>query len=442
MSQVPQFPHIVEENLSRYMDELGEDAALFFSPPHHTRSNDTEFQYRQSSDILYLCGWHDPEMALLIRPKSDKPVVMFVQPKNPKMEIWTGIRPGVEGAKRDFGASEAYPIDELAKQLPHLLMGFDCLHYRFAENSDKDQLLLSSIAKARKQGRGSGMDGPNTFVDPSKVLHRLRQVKSTAELAVIRKAAEITKTAHESAMSVTAPGVYEYQLEAKIAFEFRNQGGSGPGYSTIVGGGNNAVILHYTANDQPLNDGDVVCVDAGCELGSYTADVTRSWPVNGRFTEPQKQIYSAVLKANELAIAACKPGIPYQQIHQTAVRSLTNSMLELGLIEGELEDCIANNTYKKYYMHGTGHWLGMDVHDVGPYVADGESITLEPGMVLTVEPGLYIDINDDSAPEQFRGIGIRIEDDILITEDGYENLTAHIAKSIEAVEALVGVGKG
>lgn len=439
MSQVPQFPHIVAENLVRYMQALGDDAALFFAPPHHTRSHDTEFVYRQSSDILYLCGWHDPDMALLIRPKSDKPVVMFVQPKNPEMEIWTGIRPGVDGAKRDFGASDAYSIDELAKQLPHLLMGVERLHYRFAENADMDRLLLASIAKARKNGRSSGMDGPGVFIDPSKVLHRLRQIKTSAEIDVLRKAADITKAAHEGAMAMTAPGIFEYQLEAKIAYEFRNQGGTGPGYTTIVGGGNNAVILHYISNDQPLRDGDVVCVDAGCELGAYTADVTRAWPVNGRFTDAQKLIYSAVLQANELAIAACKPGVPYQSIHQTAVRSLTQSMLDLGLIEGELEECIANNVYKKYFMHGTGHWLGMDVHDVGPYVDGGESITLEPGMVLTVEPGIYIDIADESAPEQFRGIGIRIEDDILITDDGYENLTAHIAKSIEDVEALVGV---
>ena len=438
MSQVPQFPHIVQANMQAYMAALGEDAALFISPPHTTRSNDTEYEYRQNSDILYLCGWRDPDMALLIRPKSDKPVIMFVQPKDPAREIWTGIRPGVEGAKRDFGADEAYNFSDLAKQLPHLLMGVERLHYGFTENTSMDKLLMRSIQRANRLGRTSGLSGPDVFIHPSRTLHRLRQIKSEAEIEVMRKAVAITKQAHEEAMAMTAPGVFEYQLEAKISYVFRSNGGTGPGYTSIVGGGNNAVILHYISNDQPLRDGDVVCVDAGCELGSYTADITRSWPVNGKFTEAQKDIYEAVLAANEAAIAACKPGIRYREIHEASVQSLTESMVRLGLIEGDVEDIIANEGYKKFFMHGTGHWLGMDVHDVGPYVEGTDSIIVETGMMLTIEPGVYIDAEDDSVPERYRGIGIRIEDDILITTDGHENLSKDIPKSVEAVERLVG----
>ena len=438
MSQVPQFPHIVQANMQSYIDALGEDAALFISPPHVTRSNDTEYEYRQSSDILYLCGWRDPDMAMLIRPKADKPIVMFVQPKDPTREIWTGIRPGVEGAKRDFGANEAYNFSELSKQLPHLLMGVERLHYAFAENTAMDKLLMNSIQRANRLGRTSGLAGPDVFVHPSRTLHRLRQIKSEAEIEVMRKTVAITKEAHEEAMAMTAPGVFEYQIEAKISYVFRSNGGTGPGYTSIVGGGNNAVILHYISNDQPLRDGDVVCVDAGCELGSYTGDVTRSWPVNGRFTEGQRDIYEAVLAANEAAIAACKPGIRYREIHEASVQSLTESMVRLGLLEGEVDEIIANEGYKKFFMHGTGHWLGMDVHDVGAYVDGIDSIIVEAGMILTVEPGIYIDANDDSVPERYRGIGIRLEDDILITADGYDNLSKDIPKSVEAVERLVG----
>ena len=317
-------------------------------------------------------------------------------------------------------------------------MGVERLHYGFADNSAMDKLLMRSIQKANRLGRTSGMSGPDVFINPSKVLHRLRQIKSPAEIEVMRKAVAITKKAHEEAMAMTAPGVFEYQLEAKIAYVFRSSGGTGPGYTSIVGGGNNAVILHYVTNDQPLRDGDVVCVDAGCELGSYTGDITRAWPVSGTFTDAQREIYEAVLKANEAAIATCKPGIRYREVHEASVLSLTTSMIELGLLEGDVDENIANETYKKFFMHGTGHWLGMDVHDVGPYVDGTDSILLEAGMMLTVEPGIYIDADDESVEEKYRGIGIRIEDDILITETGYENLSADIPKSVEAVEAIVG----
>jgi Xaa-Pro aminopeptidase len=286
---------------------------------------------------------------------------------------------------------------------------------------------------------------PDAFVDPGRVLHDLRLIKSDAELALLQEASDITAAAHLRAMAITAPGVAEYVLEAEISHVFRRRGGSGPGYTTIVGGGANATILHYIENDAPLQDGDLVCVDAGCEYEWYTADVTRTWPVNGRFTEPQRAVYQAVLDAQEAAISASVPGATFMEVHDVATRSLTISMIHLGLLEGDAEDSgcvdalIEAEKHKRYYMHGTSHWLGMDVHDVGAYAADGRSRVLAAGMVLTIEPGLYIPMDDELAPEPLRGIGIRIEDDVLITVDGNRVLTDGVPKSVDAVEAAVGV---
>ena len=442
MPRSEQFVQSVQSNLNKFIESLekeeGTQAALFFAPKHHLRNGDAEYPYRQSSDILYLTGWEDAGMALLIRPHAKKKVVMFVPPKDPKMEIWTGFRAGVEGAKEDFGADDAFAFSELTTQLPNLLMGVDVLHYRFAENSEMDQLLLSSIAKGRKIGKGNGMSIPERFCDPSLILHRQRLIKSDIELKIIRKAAEITSKAHQEAMKMTASGVFEYQLEAKIAYVFRDQGGNGPGYTTIVGGGANAVILHYIQNDSALQDGDLVCVDAGCEFEYYTADVTRTWPVNGSFSPAQRELYEAVLKAEELTIQSVKPGVKFSELQNTAARSLTESLVKLGILEGDVEELLADKKYRKFYMHGVSHWLGMDVHDVGPYVSQKDSIPLAAGMLLTIEPGLYFAKDDESIPEQYRGIGIRIEDDILVTEDGSENLTAMIPRSIEDIEAIVG----
>lgn len=446
MPRSEQFMQSTRENLAKFIQRLEEEgkkenknhAALFFAPHHHLRNGDAEYPYRQSSDILYLTGWEDPDMALLIRPHSEKKVIMFVQAKDPKMEIWTGIRPGIEGAKTCFGADDAFHFSDLKKQLPNLLLGIDVLHYRFAENADMDGLLLSSIATGRKVGKGNGMSVPEIFCDPALILHRQRLVKTESELNIIRKAAQITAKAHQAAMKMTKAGVFEYQLDAKISYIFRSEGGNGPGYTTIVGGGANAVILHYITNDAPLKEGELVCVDAGCEYEYYTADVTRAWPVNGTFSEAQKEIYLAVLEAEDKAIQAVKPGVRFMDIHHVAVRSLTESMVNLGILSGEIESLIADKAYRKYYMHGTSHWLGMDVHDVGPYVAEKESIPLEVGMLFTIEPGLYFGADDESVPEKYRGIGIRIEDDILVTENGHENLTLMIPKKIEDIEAIVG----
>jgi len=423
-------------------DAVGEeDAILLFGAPHHLRNGDAEYRYRPDSDVYYLTGWEAPDVAVLFRPGADHPFVMFVQDRNPAMEIWTGRRWGPDGAKARFGADEAYPFGELAEKLPNLIQGYRNLHYRFADDSERDQLLMGALKSARRKARRNGLDVPDAFIDPARVLHELRLIKDDDEMATLQRAADLTCEAHCAAMRGTAPGVYEYELESIIEHCFRRGGGTGPGYTTIVGGGVNATILHYVENTAPLASGDLVCVDAGCEYGMYTADVTRTWPVNGKFSPPQRAMYQVVLDAQEAAIAQAIPGNSMRSVHQEAVRVLTEGMMELGLLHGDLDDLIAEEKFKKYYMHGTSHWLGLDVHDVGAYYQDGESRPLASGMVLTIEPGLYVAEDDEEAPKAFRGIGIRIEDDVLITDKGNSVLTAAVPKTVEAVEAEVQAGQ-
>lgn len=438
----PSHPALHAHNRARLLDALSEgEGVLVFASPHHLRNADTEYRYRQHSDVIWLTGWRDPECAVLIRKGADAPFVMFVQPRNIEREIWTGRRPGPEGARELFGADEAHEWGELAQVLPGLLQGLHTLHYGFADQPEHDRTVITAIRKARRNARRSGLDVPDCFIDPQRLLHELRMHKSEAELDILRQAAAITHQAHTAAMRATAPGVHEYELEAIIDGTFRRQGGSGPGYTTIVGGGDNATILHYVRNNAPLKAGTLVCVDAGCELHGYTADVTRTWPVDGVFTDAQKELYEAVLQAEVAAIEDTRPGVTHHELHTATIRRLTVSMVALGFFDGDPEDTdlidslIEDESYKRYYMHGTGHWLGLDVHDVGAYSGKGSSRPLAAGMVMTIEPGLYVPPDDAEAPERFRGIGIRIEDDVLVTEDGCEVLTASIPKSVEDVEA-------
>jgi len=438
----PRHPALHAENRARLLERLGEgEGLLVFSSPEHLRNNDAEYRYRQHSDVLWLTGWPDPECAVLIRKDADEPVVMFVQPRNPEREVWTGRRAGPEGAETMFGASAAYEWDSLPEKLPGLLQGLRTLHYRFADNAEHDRILATAINKARRAARKSGLDVPTVFADTELLLHDLRLHKTEAELAVLQQAADITAEAHIAAMAATAPGVHEYVLEAIIDGTFRRRGGWGAGYTTIVGGGDNATILHYITNNAPLESGTLVCVDAGCEVDGYTADVTRTWPVDGVFTEAQRELYQAVLDAQIEAVAACTVGTTHQAVHNLTTRLLTQAMCRLGLLEGDADDAavvdklIEDGAQKRYFMHGTGHWLGLDVHDVGAYAGGGTSTPLAAGMVLTIEPGIYVASDDEQAPERFRGMGIRIEDDILVTADGPVNLTAAIPKTIAAVEA-------
>ncbi len=414
-----------------------DDAVLLFGAPHHIRNGDAEFKYRPDSDVFHLTGWEEPEVAVLLRPGADKPFVMFVQARDPAMEIWSGRRWGPEGAVSRFGADEAFPIGDLAAKLPDLLQGYRNLHYRVADDGDRDQLLVGALKAARRRARRNGVDVPDAFVDPGRLLHELRLIKTEDEIEVMQRAAELTCEAHVRAMAGTRPGVHEFEIESLIEHTFRGGGGNGPGYTTIVGSGVNATILHYIENSSEMKDGDLVCVDAGCEFGFYTADVTRTWPVNGKFTTAQAEIYQVVLDAQEAAIAQAVEGNSIRSVHQVTVRALTEGMVRLGLLSGDVDDLIANETFKRYYMHGTSHWLGLDVHDVGAYFKDGQSRPLAPGMVLTIEPGLYVAEDDQEAPEAYRGIGIRIEDDVLVTSGGNRVLTAAAPKTIDDVEAVV-----
>lgn len=412
-----------------------DEAVLLFGSHHHLRNGDAEYRYRPSSDLYWLTGWPDPDVALFVR-KGETPFTLFVQPKNKELEVWTGFRPGPGGAVNDFGMDAAHDIGELPDKLVDLLQGVTTLHHAWAADAENDAMLAAVLHKTARKSRKSKLPTPLTFHHPQKLLHELRLRKDEDELAVMREAARITTLAHNAAMQTAAPGVGEWEIDALLEYTFRREGGTGAGYTNIVAGGANACILHYIVNDQPLVDGDLLLIDAGGEYGFYTADVTRTFPVNGRFTEPQRRVYGWVLKAQLAAIDEARAGRPYKAMHDAAVRVLVEGMIDLGLFEGDVDAIIKDEAYKDYYMHGTGHWLGMDVHDVGLYHQDGASRPLEPGMVVTVEPGLYIPADDEDAPEELRGIGIRIEDDVVVTEGEPEILTAGIPKSIADVEAL------
>jgi Xaa-Pro aminopeptidase len=421
-----------------YMEAIGErGTAVVHSPPEATRNGDVHFPFRQSSDLLYLTGFPEPETTLVLRPGAeDHKVVMFVRPRDPERETWDGRRAGVDGAMKRYGADQAYSIAELDKRLPELIANFDDLHYSVGIDPEFDARVMKVIAQLRATDR-RGKRPPLRIVDPRAALHEMRMHKDAEEVELLRKAAAISAEAHIEAMKLAAPGVNEYQLEAIIDYTFRRHGGTGPGYNTIVGGGENATILHYIENDQPLSDGDLVLIDAGCEYQGYTADITRTFPASGTFTEVQRRCYDLVLDCQVAAIEMCKPGATILAIHEMCVERLTQGMVDLGLLEGPAADRIEDESYKRFYMHRTSHWLGMDVHDVGAYTErDGSGDRpLAAGMVVTIEPGLYIASDAENVPDELRGIGIRIEDDILITEDGCENLTAAVPKQADEVEA-------
>jgi Xaa-Pro aminopeptidase len=419
----------------QFMAAMGPNSvALIASPPERLRNGDAHFSYRQNSDLYYLTGFAEPEATVVLRPDAKEKFVLFVRAKDPEREIWDGRRAGVEGAREDFGADAAYASTDLKREIKILLSNVDDLYYELGVNEEYDKLVLQVLVELR-QGERRGMRPPKRIIDPRFNLHELRLRKTPAEIAALRTAAEITAEAHIASMKGTQPGMGENEIEALIDYTFRRRGGTGPGYTSIVGGGANATILHYIENNDELRDGELLLIDAGCEYGFYTADVTRTFPVNGRFSEAQRQCYEIVLDAQMQAIGMTKPGANIDEIHHRCVEVLTAGMISLGLLEGSVEDRISDESYKRFYMHRTSHWLGLDVHDVGPYTVNGEARPLEPGMVITIEPGLYIDAAAEGIPEQYRGIGIRIEDDLLVTETGNENLTSAVPKTVQEVEA-------
>ncbi|HYB89676.1 MAG TPA: aminopeptidase P N-terminal domain-containing protein [Candidatus Binataceae bacterium] len=421
----------------RFLDAIGAGAtALIPSAPVAFRSGDVEYIYRQDSDLYYLTGFTEPESLAMFSPgHPDGEFVMFVRPRDKERETWTGKRAGVEGAMIDYGADRAFVIDELEKVLPRYLDKSDRLHYPLGRSRKLEDRILKVVEWANSMRPRTGA-GPYAIFDPREILHEARLRKEPAELELMRRAIAISAEAHKRAMSVARGGMMEWQLEAEVDYAFRSRGATGPSYPSIIASGPNAAILHYIENSRRMNEGDLVLIDAGCEYEFYASDVTRTFPVRSRFSELQRNLYQIVLEAELNAIDAVRPGARVEDAHDAALRVLVDGMRQTGLLKGSADEIIAKGDYRHFYMHRTSHWLGMDVHDVGLYRIGGESRKLEPGMVLTMEPGLYIDINNEAAPPQLRGIGIRIEDDVLVTESGHEVMTAAIPKRIDEVEAL------
>lgn len=430
-------PAVFVARRADYMALIGTSAvAVVRSLPERLRNGDAFHPFRQASDLVYLTGFVEPEATLVLRPGADSErIVMFVRPRDPDKEIWDGRRVGIDGAIAHYGADAAYSIADLPTKLPDLLANADQLHYSLGVDPEMDRLIAGSIAQLRKTEK-RGKRPPVAVIDQRATLHELRLMKRPEELSALRKACDITSRAHVLAMQAGKPGVFEHELEALLNYTFRNSGGAGPGYTTIVGAGENATILHYTENRCAVADGDLVLVDAGCEYDHYTADITRTWPANGRFTDPQRRVYELVLATQIAAIRMARPGATLDDIHHFCVRSLTAGMIELGLLGGNVDERIADQSFRKFYMHGTSHWLGLDVHDAGAYTRNGKARPLEPGMVITVEPGLYIPVGAADVPDNLRGIGIRIEDDVAITVDAPDVLTAACPKSVEDLERL------
>nr|HEX4316537.1 Xaa-Pro aminopeptidase [Kofleriaceae bacterium] len=428
-------PAVFAARRAAVMRAIGPTAvAIVSSQPERLRNGDAHYLFRQASDVFYLTGFVEPETTLVLRPGADtERVVMFVRPRDPDAEVWDGRRAGVDGARDTYGADAAYPVGELRTRLPDLIANFDELHYGLGVDDAMDHVVTSAIARLRKLEK-RGQRPPRAVVDPRVALHELRLFKHPEELAALRTAATITAEAHLLAMQAGKPGVRESELDAILAYTFRRHGGNGPGYSSIVGTGANATVLHYVDNAATIADGDLVLVDAGCEFEHYTADVTRTWPASGAFTKPQRAVYDVVLRAQLGAIALAKPGATLDDLHQHCVRALTAGMIELGLLAGALDDRVADQSYRRFFMHGTSHWLGLDVHDAGAYTQSGKARPLAPGMVITVEPGLYIAADADGVPAELRGIGVRIEDDVLVTDAGHEVLTSACVKDPDAIE--------
>ncbi|HSN23660.1 MAG TPA: Xaa-Pro aminopeptidase [Methylomicrobium sp.] len=420
------------------MQRVGKgNIALIGSAAERVRNRDVHYPYRQDSDFYYLTGFNEPEaLAVFIPGREQGEYILFCREFDETKALWEGAHAGLEGAVTHYEADDSFPIDDLDEILPGMLENKGKVFYPIGRDPELDHSLLELISNLRGQSR-RGVSAPGELVTLEHILHEMRLFKSSAELKLMRRAAEVSAQAHTKAMQVCKPGMYEYQIEAELLYQFYQGGLRHVAYPSIVAGGKNACVLHYTENKDVLRSGDLLLIDAGAECDHYAADITRTFPVSGRFTEAQKQLYQLVLDAQTAAIEQIKPGLPWNAAHDEAVETLTKGLIALGILKGKVKKLIKDEKYKPYFMHRIGHWLGMDVHDVGDYKVDQEWRLLEPGMVLTVEPGLYIPADCDNVEEKWRGIGIRIEDDILVTENGHECLTSAVPKTIGDIEALM-----
>ncbi len=420
--------------LMRMMDK--NSIAIIPAAPECVRNRDVHYPYRQDSDFLYLTDFSEPEsVAVFVPGRKQGQYILFCRERDEEKETWHGRRAGQEGATRDYHADDAFPITDIDEILPGLLEGRERVYYTMGKDTQFDGQLMGWINQLRQSVR-SGTGVPHEFIDLEYIVHELRLFKSRSEMRLMREAAKITREAHIRAMSSCEPGMYEYEIEAEILHAFRRHD-TEPAYPSILGSGENGCILHYTENNSQLRDGQLLLIDAGCEYNGYASDVTRTFPVNGKFSDAQRQLYELVLQAQEAAIARAKPGNHWNDPHQAAVSVLTKGLIKLGLLKGSAVKLIKDQAYRQFYMHRTGHWLGLDVHDVGDYKFDDQWRVLEPGMVMTIEPGLYIPAGSKGAKKQWWGIGIRIEDDVLITKDGNEVLTADIPKTVDEIETLM-----
>ncbi|HXO63099.1 MAG TPA: Xaa-Pro aminopeptidase [Steroidobacteraceae bacterium] len=435
---------MVREEFARRRRQLmrliGRDSiAVLPAAPVRQRNNDVEYPYRQDSDFHYLTGFGEPEaVAVLVPGREAAEYILFVRERDVTREVWDGRRAGPAGAARDFGAHDAFPITDIDEILPGLLENRTRVFYTMGAYADFDQRVVSWVNGLRTQAK-NGRHPPQEFVALDHVLHDMRLYKSRRELELMRASARIAARAHLRAMRFCRPGATEYQVMAELVHEFRRNNAD-TAYHPIVGGGANSCVLHYRDNDQPLKDGDLLLVDAGCELECYASDITRTYPVNGRFTPEQRAVYEVVLEANRAAIARVRPGNHWNEPHEAAVRVVTQGLVKLGLLKGRLPSLIRSGAYRRFFMHRTGHWLGLDVHDVGDYKIGDEWRVLEPGMALTIEPGIYLPAAARGVPKRFRNIGVRIEDDVVVTRTGAEVLTAGAPKDVEQIEAAMAGG--
>jgi len=424
-----------------FVAKMGDAVAVFPSAPQAIRSNDSHYSYRQDTDLYYLTGFSEPESVLVLAPKhQETKSVLFVRPRDKERETWDGKRAGIEGAVRDFGVDAAYPISELDARLPGLLDSAGTLYYAFERDDEFNRRIVDQLKRYRFSRRRNDA-GPLAVLDPSPILHEMRVFKSAADVEGMRRAVGVSCEGHIAAMRYARPGMHEYEIQAIVEYVFTSRGAQENAYPSIVAGGANATVLHYISNRDRVGDNDLVLIDAGAEVDCYCGDITRTWPISGTFTPEQRAVYEIVLAAQLRCIELCKPGVSFHiDVNDAATKTITEGLIDLGLLRGSLDENVESGAYKRFYMHRVGHYLGMDTHDVGSTRDRGEWRTLQPGMVLTIEPGIYIPAEDDVDP-RFRGIGVRIEDDILITPSGSDNLAQGTPRTVEEVERTIAQGR-